>query len=88
MFATIAMLPAPFAHFFGHSPSLRLHGGLVVIPIAISLAACGIYDLIRFRRIHPVSLWLGLSLFALDNLCATLIGPSPAWHRFANWLIS
>ncbi len=88
LFAVIAMLPAPFAHFIGHSPLLRTHGAVVIIPIAISLAASGIYDFIRFRRIHPVSLWLGIALFVIDNLCAVVIGPSAAWRRFAEWLIS
>jgi len=27
-------------------------------------------------------------LFAIDILCAAVIGPSAAWHRFATWLIS
>ena len=89
LFATLAMLPAPFAHLFGHSPALRSHGALVIVPfLVISLAASGTYDLIRFRRVHPVSLWLGITLFALDNLCAAVIGPSAAWQQFAAWLIS
>lgn len=87
LFATIAMMPAPFAHFFGHSVVLRTRGGFVVIPIAISLASSAVYDFIRFRRIHPVSLWLGSALLILDVLCAAVIGPSAIWHRFADWLI-
>jgi hypothetical protein len=85
LFATVAILPAPFAHFLGH---MHLKQGLVVPFILASLAASGIYDLIRFRRIHPVSLVLGILLFVIDNLCAIVIGPSAAWHRFATWLIS
>jgi hypothetical protein len=88
LFAVVVMLPAPFAHFIGHSPLLRTHGVIVILPIAISLAASAIYDRIRFRRIHPVSLWLGIVLFVIDNLCAVVIGPSAAWRRFAGWLIS
>jgi hypothetical protein len=56
--------------------------------VFVSLVASGVYDLVRFRRIHPVSLWLGLVMFVLDNLCTAVIGPSGAWQRFANWLVS
>jgi hypothetical protein len=88
LFAVVVMMPAPFAHFIGHSPALRTHGAVVILPVAISLAASGIYDFIRFRKIHPVSLWLGIALFVIDNLCAVVIGPSALWQRFAGWLVS
>lgn len=88
LFAVVVMLPTPFAHFIGHNPLLRTHGAIVILPIAISLAASAIYDFIRFRRIHPVSLWLGIALFVIDNLCAVVIGPSAAWRHFAEWLVS
>ena len=88
LFATVALLPAPFAHFIGHSVTLREHPAIVVLPIAVSLIACGIYDLVRFGRVHPISLWLGIGLFVIDNLCATIVGPSAAWHAFAGWLIA
>ena len=88
LFATVALLPAPFAHFIGHSVVLREHPAIVVLPIAVSLIASGVYDLARFRRIHPISLWLGIGLFVIDNFCATVVGPSAAWHAFAGWLIA
>ncbi|RZU39423.1 hypothetical protein [Edaphobacter modestus] len=88
LFAIVVLMPAPFAHFIGHSPLLRTHPAAAILPIALSLAASGIYDLIRFRRIHPVSLWVGIALFAIGNLSAFVIGPSAAWRRFAEWLIS
>ena len=88
LFATVALLPAPFAHFIGHSPLLRAHGGLVVLPIVISLVASALRDLTTFRRIHPVSLWVALIMFVLDNLCATVIGHSATWLRIADRLVS
>ena len=88
LFATVAMLPAPFAHFVGHTPLLRTHGGLVVLPIIVSLVASGIRDLATFRRVHPVSLWVALIMFVLDNLCATLIGHSATWLRIADRLVT
>ena len=88
LFATLALLPAPFAHFIGHVPALKAHGTVVVLFIFISLAASAVYDLIAYRRVHPVSLWLGLGMFVLDNLSATVIGPSHLWTRIAQALIA
>lgn len=88
LFATLALLPAPFAHFIGHVPALKAHGTVVVLFIFISLVASAIYDLMAYRRVHPVSLWLGLGMFMIDNLSATVIGHSPLWTRIAQALIS
>jgi hypothetical protein len=87
LFATVALLPAPFAHLIGHSATLRTHGTVVLIPIFLSLAASGIYDFAAFRRIHPVSLWIALGMFVLDNLSATIVGHSALWLRLAQGLV-
>lgn len=87
LFATIALLPAPFAHFIGHVPSLKAHAVIVVIPVFFSLVASAVYDLVAFRRVHPVSLWIGLGMFILDNLSATVIGHSVLWTRVAQKLV-
>ena len=87
LFATIALLPAPFAHFIGHIPALKAHAAIVVLAIFVSLAASAIYDLAAFRRVHPISLWVGLGMFILDNLSATVIGHSTLWLRIAHRLV-
>lgn len=87
LFATIALLPAPFAHFIGHVPSLKAHAVVVVIPIFLSLVASAIHDLVAYRRVHPVSLWIGSGMFIMDNLSATVIGHSGLWTRVAQRLI-
>jgi hypothetical protein len=86
LFSTVALLPAPFAHFIGHNPALGANPAIMLFLIILTLIASSVYDLSRFRRIHPVSLWLGLGLFVMDILCATIVGPSAGWHRFAIWL--
>ncbi len=88
LFATLALLPAPFAHFVGHVPLLKVHGAVVVIPIFLSLVASAIYDLAAFRRVHPVSIFLGLGIFVLDNLSATVIGHSALWTKIGQQLIA
>jgi hypothetical protein len=89
LFAAIALLPAPFAHLIGHYPSLVAKGPAVIVPLLfVSLFASPVYDLIRFRRIHPVSLILAPAMFIADMVSAIIIGPGEAWHRFGTWLIS
>jgi hypothetical protein len=74
---TGALVPSPIAHLTGHFALLRDKGFLTPLMVAALLAAGAIYDRIKFRRIHPVSLWLALAIFM----------PSRAWHAFAAWLI-
>jgi hypothetical protein len=87
LFATIAILPGAFAHYVGHFYPRHTHPNLIIPMVLVSCASSAVYDLIRFRRIHPVSLWVGGGIFAIDTLCNNLIGPSATWHRFAEWLI-
>ena len=83
LFATIAMLPAPFAHLVGRNPALGANPAIMLVLLSASVLISGTYDLIRFRRIHPLSLWLGLGLFVIDLVCATVVGPSAAWQSIA-----
>lgn len=83
LFATVAMLPAPFAHLVGRSPTLSANPAIILGLILGSVAMSGTYDLMRFRCIHPLSLWLGLGLFLTDILCAAVVGPSALWQSIA-----
>jgi hypothetical protein len=84
---TGALMPSPIAHLTGHFAFLRDKGFLTPLIIATFLAACAIYDRIQLRRIHPVSIWIALAIFLVDNLCFAVVVPSRAWHAFATWLI-
>ena len=86
LFATVAMLPAPFAHLVGHNPTLGANPAIMLALILASVLISAVYDLIRFRRIHPLSLGLGLGLFIVDLLCATVVGPSAAWQAIAAFI--
>jgi predicted membrane protein len=44
------------------------------------------YDVRTVKRVHPVTLILGIGLVALANLEAIVIGPSAPWHRVLEWL--
>jgi hypothetical protein len=90
LLATVGgLMPAPLAHLIGHFAVLRNAGGgaIIVIPIALFLFAGAVYDRISMGRVHRVSLWGAIGVFLWVNVCAVLIGPSTAWHRFGAWLI-
>jgi hypothetical protein len=88
LLATIGtLMPAPLAHFIGHTPQLRAHPASILVPIAVLLSLSAIHDRVAKGRVHPISLWAALALFLWSNLRAAVIGPSAAWHQFAAWLI-
>jgi hypothetical protein len=88
LFATIGpLMNAPLAHLFAHTEVLRGKVPLFLAAMVALLVASAVHDRITRGRIHPVSLWVAIALFAWGNLQAAVIGPSAAWHRFAAWLI-
>jgi hypothetical protein len=87
LFATLTLMPAPFGHLIGHFAVLRSHSLIIIPLIAISLALSAVYDRIFLGRIHPLSLWLAISIFVIDNVSAA-VAPSTAWQQIAGWLAS
>jgi hypothetical protein len=84
---TGALMPSPITHLTGHFAFLRDKGFLVPLMVGAFLATGAIYDRIKLRRIHPVSLWVALAIFLLANLWFAVVVPSGAWHAVAAWLI-
>lgn len=89
LLATVGgLMPAALAHIIGHSPFLReLPAVIIVIPYAMFIFAGAVHDRVTRGRMHPVSLWVALALFAFINLRAAVIGPSDTWRDFASWLL-
>lgn len=88
LLATVgSMMGAPLAHLLGYAAATRAVPPLIVPLLGSLYFSNAIYDRLAHGRIHPVSLWGGVSLFALANVRAIIIGPSETWHRFASWLI-
>jgi hypothetical protein len=89
LLATVgSMMAAPLAHFFGYFPALREGPPVILLPLAALYFSSAIYDRLAHGRIHPVSLWAGLSLLVWAMFRGIVIGPSASWHQFAGWLIS
>lgn len=88
LFANIALMGAPLAHFIGHTPRLAaLPPAIILVPMAMLLSAAVLRDYLLNKRVHPLTLTLALAMFATGPLRAGLVGPSPAWHHFASWLV-
>ena len=81
-----ALMPASITHLTGHYPLLRGFPLMTLAVLVLFLASSAIYDFCAFRRIHPVSLWVALAIFAADNLCARVIAPSAAWQSVFTWI--
>ena len=89
LLATVgSMMAAPLAHFFSYFPALRGGPPVILLPLAALYFSSAIYDRLAHGRIHPVSLWAGLSLLVWAMFRGLVIGPSASWHQFAGWLIS
>jgi len=87
LFANIELMPAPLAHFIGHSPVLApLPGVIVMIPISIFVFTAVGGDLLVARRIHPLTWGLAILRMVSGFLEAGPIGSSVAWYDLVGWL--
>jgi hypothetical protein len=83
-----ALMNAPLAHMHARLPApLNANPLLFLLPMVLLLSASAVYDRVTRGRIHPVSLWGAVLLFAWGNVRELLIRPSSAWHQFAAWLV-
>lgn len=81
------LMPSPIAHLTGHYAFVHDKPFLTPLLVGAFLAVSAIYDRIALRRIHPVSLWVALAIFVLDNLWFAVVMPSAAWHALASRLV-
>ncbi len=75
----IARIPFPFIRQGG----LPVIFGLTVLAVLVFVVA----DTVRQRRLHPACGW-GAALVAVSVPVRVMIAGSPAWIRFATWLVS
>ena len=78
-FAVIeTLMAAPLGHLVGHFGLPVLTFALWGLGVLVVFLA---HDIRTVKRVHPVTLILGLGLIVLANLEAIVIGPSARWHR-------
>lgn len=87
LFANIELMPAPLAHFIGHSRVLApLPGVIVMVPITLFVFAAIAGDRLRASRIHRITWWLAGLRMVSGFLEAGPIGRSATWHQVVVWL--
>ena len=83
-FAVIeTLMAAPLGHLVGHFGLPILTFLLWGLGVLVAVLAP---DIRTAKRVHPITLVLGIGLIALANLEAIVIGPSARWHRVLEWL--
>jgi hypothetical protein len=89
LLATVgAMMNAPLSHLNGRLPeAMKANPLSFLLPMVLLLGASGVYDRLSRGRIHPVSLWGAILLFAWGNVRELVIGPSRMWHQIADFLV-
>jgi hypothetical protein len=85
LFANIALMAAPIVHILGHTPRLAplLKPAIVAIPVAMFLLAGVVRDYLVARRARQLTAALAIAMHAFYPIRGILIGPGPAWRRFA-----
>jgi hypothetical protein len=82
--ANLALLPPALARwlifYFGFGPPLVFAvATLYLVPLVV-------WDLTRWKRLHPVTLWGGL-LLVLSGPGRFALGQTDAWLAFADWAV-
>ena len=82
--ANLALMPPALARwlilYFGFGPPLLFAvSTLFLVPLVI-------WDLTRWKRLHPVTLWGGL-LLVLSGPGRFALGQTDAWLTFADWAV-
>lgn len=70
----------------GRLPLIASRTPLIVAVIVLFLAAGPVFDKLTRGRIHPISLWGAILVFASVPLRLAL-GKTAAWQSFAAWLV-
>jgi hypothetical protein len=51
----------------------------------VSLIA--VYERVTEGRVHPVTLWLGILVVAMERVLTLVVQRTEAWRSFAQWLV-
>ena len=89
LFAALAGLtPTPVAHLIGHWVGPQPWAD-VLFPLSalffVSLIA--VYERVTEGRVHPVTLWLGILVVAMERVLTLGVQRAEAWRSFSQWLV-
>jgi energy-converting hydrogenase Eha subunit E len=90
LLALLLLTPVPLAHLAGYVigrwPDLFGPARAALVAANLLPFAGAVHDKVTRGRIHPVSLWVPVGLFAVTALIGVAVRPSALWHQFAAWL--
>jgi hypothetical protein len=92
LLAMLSLATEPILHLVGHVaiywPALQGAGGRISGPATVLLlTTSAIFDRVSNRRIHPVSLWTPVLMFAWQNLLIFVALRSVLWREIAAHLV-
>jgi hypothetical protein len=89
LFAALAgMTPTPVAHLIGHWVGPQPWAD-ALFPLSalffVSLIAA--YEQVTEGRVHPMTLWLGILVVAIERVLTLVVQRTEVWRSFAQWLV-
>ena len=82
------LTPTPVAHLIGHWVGPQPWAD-VLFPLSalffVSLIA--VYERVTEGRVHPVTLWLGILVVAMERVLTLGVQRAEAWRSFSQWLV-
>jgi hypothetical protein len=89
LFAALAgITPTPVAHVIGHWVGPKPWAD-ALFPLSgfffVSLIA--VHDRVTEGRVHPMTLWLGILVVAMERVVTLGLQRTEAWQSFARWLV-
>jgi hypothetical protein len=89
LFAALAgMTPTPVAHLIGHWIGPQPWAD-ILFPLSALLfvSLIALYEWVADGRIHPVTLWLGTLVVAMERVLTLVVQRTELWRSFAQWLV-
>jgi hypothetical protein len=89
LFAALAgITPTPVAHLVGHWVGPQAWADALFPLSALSFVSLiAAHERVTEGRIHPVTLWLGMSVVAAERVLTLGLQRTSAWRAFAQWLV-
>jgi hypothetical protein len=89
LFAALAgMTPTPVAHLIGHWVGPQPWAdALFPLSALFFVSLIAVYERVTEGRVHPVTLWLGILVVAMERMLALVVQRTEVWRSFAQWLV-
>jgi hypothetical protein len=89
LFAALAgMTPTPVAHIIGHWVGPQPWAdALFPLSALFFVSLIAVYERVTEGHVHPVTLWLGVLVVAMERVLTLVVQRTEAWRSFAQWLV-